>query len=57
MVWVGAFEKDLASPIIFNLDERLSHENYTEVILPHAQSEGTRMLEATVSFPSKRMLH
>ncbi|CAF2648445.1 unnamed protein product [Rotaria sp. Silwood2] len=45
MVWLGASKNGLTSPIIFTPGETLSHKNYFEVILPHAQSEGSRLLD------------
>ncbi|CAF1428140.1 unnamed protein product, partial [Rotaria sp. Silwood1] len=44
MVWLGASKNGLTSPIIFEPGETLSHKNYIEVLLPHAQSEGERLL-------------
>jgi hypothetical protein len=44
MVWLGASKKGLTSPIIFKPGETLSHENYIEAVLPHAQSEGQQLL-------------
>jgi hypothetical protein len=44
MVWLGACKNGLTSPIIFKPGETLSHENYIEVVLPHAQAEGQRPL-------------
>ncbi|CAF2837225.1 unnamed protein product [Rotaria sp. Silwood2] len=45
MVWLGASKNGLTSPIIFTPGETLSHKNYIEVVLPHAQSEGSRLLD------------
>ena len=44
MVWLGASKHGLTSPIIFKPRETLSHINYINVVLPHAQSEGVRLL-------------
>ncbi len=44
ILWLGASKNDLKSPIIFEPDETLSHKNYIEVVLPHTQSEGKRLL-------------
>ncbi|CAF4104980.1 unnamed protein product [Rotaria sordida] len=44
MVWLGTSKNGLTSPIIFKPDETLSHKNYIEAILQHAQAEGERLL-------------
>ncbi len=41
---MGACRNGLTSPIIFKPGETLSHENYIDVVLPHARSEGKRLL-------------
>ena len=47
---MGASRNGLTSPIIFKPDGTLSHENYIEIILPHAHSEGERLLGDDVIF-------
>lgn len=44
MIWLGASKNGLTSPIIFQPGETLSHENYINVVLPHARVEGERLL-------------
>ncbi|CAF3422818.1 unnamed protein product, partial [Rotaria sp. Silwood2] len=44
MVWLGASKNGLTTPIIFKPGETLIHTNYFEVVLPHAQAEGERLL-------------
>ncbi len=44
IVWLGASKNGLTSPVIFNPSETLSHKNYIEIVLPHAQSECERLL-------------
>jgi hypothetical protein len=44
MIWLGASENGLTSPIIFKHGETLSHENYIEIVLPYAQPKGERLL-------------
>jgi len=44
MIWLGACQNGLTAPIIFKPGETLSHKNYIEVVLPHAKSEGERLL-------------
>ena len=44
IVWLGASKNGLASPIIFKSGGTFSHENYIEIILPRAHSEGERLL-------------
>jgi hypothetical protein len=44
MVWLGASKNGLTAPLIFEPGETLTHKNYIEVVLPHAQAEGQRLL-------------
>jgi hypothetical protein len=44
IMWLGASKSGLKSPIIFKPGETLSYENYIEIVRPHAQSEGQRLL-------------
>ena len=44
MVWLGASKHGLTSPIVFKPGETLSHINYINIVLPHAHSEGLRLL-------------
>ncbi|CAM4820023.1 unnamed protein product [Rotaria magnacalcarata] len=44
MVWLAASKNGLSLPIIFEPGETLTHENYIEIVLPHALSEGQRLL-------------
>lgn len=44
MVWLAASKNGLSVPIIFKPGETLTHENYIEIVLPHALSEGRRLL-------------
>lgn len=44
MVWLGATKNGLTTPIFFKPGETLTHENYIDVVLPHALSEGHRLL-------------
>ncbi|CAF4853186.1 unnamed protein product [Rotaria magnacalcarata] len=44
MVWLAASKNGLSLPIIFEPSETLTHENYIEIVLPHALSEGQRLL-------------
>ena len=44
MIWLGASYKDLTAPIIFEPGETLKNKNYIGVVLPHALSEGRRLL-------------
>jgi hypothetical protein len=44
-VVIGAYKSGVTSPIICKPDETLSHKNYIEVVLPHAQSEDKRLLD------------
>ncbi|CAF5008323.1 unnamed protein product, partial [Rotaria socialis] len=39
MVWLAASKNGLSLPIIFEPGETLTHENYIEIVLPHALSE------------------
>src|SRR5689334_22343671 len=45
MVRLGASKNGLTSPIIFTPWETLLRKNYIEVVLSHAQSEGSRLLD------------
>ena len=44
MVWLGACHNGLTSPLFFKPGETLTHKNYIDVVLPHALSEGERLL-------------
>jgi hypothetical protein len=44
MVWLGACKNGLTKPIVFQPGETMKHENYIAVVLPHALSEGQRLL-------------
>jgi hypothetical protein len=44
MIWLGASKNGLTAPIIFEPGETLKNENYIKVVLPHALSEGRRLL-------------
>ena len=44
LVYLNAFENNLTFPIIFTLDETLSHENDIVIGLPYALSQGKRLL-------------
>ncbi|CAM4744288.1 unnamed protein product [Rotaria magnacalcarata] len=44
MVWLAASKNGLLLPIICEPGETLTHENYIEIVLPHALSEGQRLL-------------
>ena len=44
MVWLAASKNGLSLPIIFEPGETLTHENYIEIVLPHALAEGQRLL-------------
>jgi hypothetical protein len=44
MVWLGAGKNGLTTPIVFKPGETLAHKNYIDVVLPHALSEGRRLL-------------
>jgi hypothetical protein len=57
MVWLGASKNGLTSPIIFKPDETLSHENYIDVVLPHAQSEGRWLLGDDLSINKTTLRH
>lgn len=45
MVWLGASKHGLTSPVFFEPGETLSHSTYIDVVLPHAQSEGSDLFE------------
>jgi hypothetical protein len=45
MVLIGACKNSLTPPIIFEPGETLPHKDYIEIILRHAQSEGTRLID------------
>ena len=44
MVWLGASRNGLTGSIIFEPGQTLAHENYIDVVLPHALSEGRRLI-------------
>lgn len=44
MVWLGASKNGLTVPLIFKPGETLTHQNYIEVVLPHAKTEGLRLI-------------
>ena len=44
MVWLAASKNTLSIPIIFESAETLTHENYIEIVLPHALAEDRWLL-------------
>ncbi|CAF4497109.1 unnamed protein product [Rotaria socialis] len=44
LVWLATSKNGLSLPIIFEPGETLTHENYIEIVLPHARAEGQRLL-------------
>jgi hypothetical protein len=44
IVWLVASKNGLTSPIVLKPGETLLYKNYIEIVLPHVQSQGKRLI-------------